>query len=108
MYIRFLRMAFQFVLFNLIIVGSVLMPINYTSGNKEAGVTSLSVSNIPTDNIKILWAHVICTYIVSISWMFLLYKNYYVYMKLHKEYLIKKVNSNDISVRTVMISRIPA
>ncbi|CAJ0626983.1 5568_t:CDS:10 [Entrophospora sp. SA101] len=110
MYIRFLRMAFQFLLFNSLLVGPILLPINYTasasSTEERNNVDIFSVKNIKFD-LNRLWAHMICTYIVSISWMYLLYKNYYSYMKLHKEYLLKKVDSGDISVRTVMISRIP-
>nr|CAG8540288.1 12156_t:CDS:2 [Entrophospora candida] len=110
MYIRFLRMAFHFLLFNSLLVGPILLPINYTasasSTEERNNVDIFSVKNIKFD-LNRLWAHMICTYIVSISWMYLLYKNYYSYMKLHKEYLLKKVDSGDISVRTVMISRIP-
>ncbi|CAG8620765.1 2029_t:CDS:2 [Funneliformis mosseae] len=112
MYIRFLRMAFQFVLLNALTVGLILMPIHYTYNNKDGdkkeddGVTRLSVSNISSDDINILWAHAVCTYIVSISWMFLSYKNYYDYMNLHRQHLMDQVSDGSISVRTVMVSRI--
>ncbi|GET04270.1 DUF221-domain-containing protein [Rhizophagus clarus] len=108
MHIKFLKMAFQFVLFNAVIVGSILMPINYTASNiREKEVPRLSLSNIDPLNITILWAHVVCTYIVSISWMYLLYINYYEYMKLHQQHLLNKVLNGSITERTVMISRIP-
>src|SRR5256885_11994095 len=44
---------------------------------------------------------------VSISWMYLLYKNYYDYMKLHRQSLIDRVLNGSITERTVIISRIP-
>jgi hypothetical protein len=74
MHIRFLKMAFQFVLFNAITIGSILLPINYTSSDREKEVPKLSISNLDPSNNTILWAHVVCTYIVSISWMYLSYK----------------------------------
>ncbi|CAI2186337.1 2197_t:CDS:2 [Funneliformis geosporum] len=119
MYIRFLRMAFQFILLNALTVGLILLPIHYTANNKgatktengndkvEDGITRLSVSNIPSDNTNILWAHAVCTYIVSISWMYLSYKNYYDYMNLHRQHLMNQVSDGSISARTVMVSRIP-
>ncbi|RIA99659.1 hypothetical protein C1645_173315 [Glomus cerebriforme] len=107
MYIRFLKMAFQFVLFNAIIVGSILLPINYLGTSIEEEVPRFSLSNINPSDTNILWAHVLCTFIVSISWMYLLYKNYYDYMKLHRQHLMDKVLSGSITERTVIISRIP-
>ncbi|RHZ46526.1 hypothetical protein Glove_615g10 [Diversispora epigaea] len=107
MYIRFLWMAFQFLLFNTIIVGSILLPINYYGGGDEKGVTIFSMNNIPIHIIEPLWAHAICTYFVSLSWMYLLYKNYYDYMKMFEQHLLNRVVNDPITARTVMISRIP-
>ncbi|CAG8838540.1 35517_t:CDS:1, partial [Racocetra persica] len=107
MYIRFLRMSFQFLLFNAIIVGLILMPINYLAGGSGDGVEIFSINNIPVSKLQPLWAHMICTYLVSISWMYLSYKNYYDYMILHRDHLLKKVNNDSITARTVMVSRLP-
>ncbi|CAG8723102.1 5542_t:CDS:2 [Cetraspora pellucida] len=107
MYIRFLRMAFQFLLFNSIIVGLILMPTNYFAGGFADGVEVLSINNIPVNKTQPLWAHMICTYIVSISWMYLSYKNYYHYMTLHRQHLLNKVETDSITARTVMVSRLP-
>ncbi|CAG8571027.1 5781_t:CDS:10 [Diversispora eburnea] len=106
-YIRFLWMAFQFLVFNTIIVGSILLPINYYGGGNETGVTIFSMNNIPIEVTEPLWAHAICTYFVSISWMYLLYKNYYDYMKMFEQHLLNRVVNDPITARTVMISRIP-
>ncbi|CAG8454248.1 2577_t:CDS:2, partial [Cetraspora pellucida] len=107
MYIRFLRMAFQFLLFNSIVVGLILMPTNYFAGGFGDGVEVLSINNIPVNKTQPLWAHMICTYIVSISWMYLSYKNYYHYMTLHRQQLLNKVDTDSITARTVMVSRLP-
>ncbi|CAG8646359.1 22709_t:CDS:2, partial [Gigaspora margarita] len=107
MYIRFLRMSFQFVLFNAFVVGIILAPTNYFAGGTSDGVEALSINNIPQNKTKTLWAHMICTYIVSFSWMYLLYKNYYDYMILHRDHLLKKVETDSITARTVMVSRLP-
>ncbi|CAG8445383.1 6443_t:CDS:2 [Dentiscutata heterogama] len=107
MYIRFLRMSFQFILFNVFVVGIILIPTNYFAGGTSDGVEVLSINNIPVNKTQPLWAHMICTYIVSFSWMYLLYKNYYDYMILHREHLLKKVVTDSVTARTVMVSRLP-
>ncbi|CAG8639499.1 14330_t:CDS:2, partial [Acaulospora morrowiae] len=107
MYIRFLKMAFQFLLFNVLIVGPILLPINYYAGGTNEGVAGLSISNIPSGIKDPLWAHTICTYLVSLSWMYLLYKNYCDYIDMFRQHLLNRVKNDPITARTVMVSRIP-
>ncbi|CAG8516878.1 8128_t:CDS:2 [Ambispora gerdemannii] len=107
MYLRFLTMALKFLVFNVVVVCSILMPINYFGKGEEKGVQVFSVNNLTQNNYKYLWAHMICTYFVSISWMYFLYISYWDYMMMRKEYLMNKAKRGSVSARTVMVSRIP-
>ncbi|KAG9304947.1 hypothetical protein G9A89_003116 [Geosiphon pyriformis] len=107
MYIRFLGMALKFLLFNVVVVCSILMPINYFGKGEEKGVQVFSVNNLSSDNYEHLWAHMICTYIVSLSWMYLLYINYWDYMMMRRDHFMNKARSGSVSARTIMVSRIP-
>ncbi|CAG8560444.1 5210_t:CDS:2 [Paraglomus brasilianum] len=107
MYIRFLRMAVVFLAFNVVIVGAILLPLNYYGGADMKGVQALSINNIAGTNENYLWAHAVCTYIISVSWMYLLYHNYFDFVKMRKEHYKQKVISGSVSIRTVMVSRIP-
>ncbi|CAG8560685.1 1315_t:CDS:2 [Paraglomus occultum] len=107
MYIRFLRMAVIFLAFNVVVVGAILLPLNYYGGADMQGVEVLSINNVAGVNGNYLWAHAICTYIISVSWMYLLYQNYFDFVRMRKEHYKNKVTSGSVSVRTVMVSRIP-
>ncbi|CAG8630693.1 13167_t:CDS:2, partial [Ambispora leptoticha] len=107
MYLRFLNMALKFLLLNVVVVCSILMPINYFGKGEEKGVQVFSVNNLSNSHYVSLWAHMICTYVVSISWMYLLFVNYWDYMMMRKDHFLNKAKRGSVSARTVMVSRIP-
>ncbi|KAI7819350.1 hypothetical protein BC939DRAFT_267215 [Gamsiella multidivaricata] len=107
MYLRFLKMCLQFCIFNGFVVGIILLPIHYTAGGKQTEVPRLSISNVPT-NSNLLWAHVFLTYLITISWMFLLFKNYWQWMDLRREYTLQRIRQGEIAERSIFISRLPS
>lgn len=107
MFLRFLKMCLQFAIFNGIIVGIILLPIHYTASDTEKEVTRFAIINVPEDS-NVLWAHVFLTYLVSISWMFLLFKNYWQWMDLRREYTLQRIRQGEIAERSIFISRLPS
>ncbi|KAF9437672.1 hypothetical protein BGZ76_011652 [Entomortierella beljakovae] len=107
MFLRFLKMCLQFCIFNSIILGIILLPIHYTGGNSLSELPRMSIANV-TDKSNVLWAHVILTYMVSISWMFLLLKNYWQWMDLRREYTLQRIREGEIAERSVFVSRLPS
>ncbi|KAF9922536.1 hypothetical protein FBU30_007339, partial [Linnemannia zychae] len=112
MFLRFLRMCLQFCVFNGIIIGIILLPIHYTAGggpNQEVQreVQRFSILNVPDDS-NLLWTHVFLTYLASISWMFLLFKNYWQWMDLRREYTLQRIRQGEIAERSIFISRLPS
>ncbi|KAG0210463.1 hypothetical protein BGX28_009273 [Mortierella sp. GBA30] len=107
MFLRFLRMCLHFCLFNAFVVGVILLPIHYygTKGLEE--VPRFSISNIQDDS-NVLWAHVFLTYVVTVSWMFLLFKNYWQWMDLRREYTLQRIRQGEIAERSIFISRLPS
>ncbi|KAG0320629.1 hypothetical protein BGZ99_004401 [Dissophora globulifera] len=106
MFLRFLKMCLQFCVFNAIVVGVILLPIHYTGGNDMSEVPRMSIANIKNDS-NVLWAHVILTYVVTLSWMFLLFKNYWQWMDLRREYTLQRIRQGEIAERSIFISRLP-
>ncbi|KAF9977907.1 hypothetical protein BGZ73_004503 [Actinomortierella ambigua] len=107
MFLRFLKMCLQFCLFNAIVVGTILLPIHYYGGGTQSEVLRLSVANIENDS-NILWAHVFMAYVVTGSWMFLLFKNYWQWMDLRREYTLYRIHQGEIAERSVFVSRLPS
>ena len=106
MFLRFLKMCLQFCVFNAIIVGTFLLPIHYNSDGGFKEVNRMTISNVPA-NSDLLWAHVFLTYLVTISWMFLLFKNYWQWMDLRREYTLQRIRQGEIAERSIFISRLP-
>ncbi|KAF9159095.1 hypothetical protein DFQ26_006920 [Actinomortierella ambigua] len=107
MFLRFLKMCLQFCLFNAIVVGTILLPIHYYGGGGQSEVLRLSVANIENDS-NILWTHVFMAYVVTGSWMFLLFKNYWQWMDLRREYTLYRIHQGEIAERSVFVSRLPS
>ncbi|ORZ11755.1 hypothetical protein BCR41DRAFT_356884 [Lobosporangium transversale] len=53
-------------------------------------------------------AHVFLTYVISLSWMFLLFKNYWQWMDLRREYTLQRIRHGEIAERSIFISRLPS
>ncbi|KAI8606369.1 hypothetical protein EDD21DRAFT_298251, partial [Dissophora ornata] len=106
MFLRFLKMCLQFCVFNALVVGIILLPIHYTGGNGLSEVPRMSIANI-IDGSDVLWSHVILTYVVTLSWMFLLFKNYWQWMDLRREYTLQRIRQGEIAERSIFISRLP-
>ncbi|KAF9958105.1 hypothetical protein BGZ65_001671, partial [Modicella reniformis] len=107
MFLRFIRMCFHFCLFNGLVVGIILLPIHYSGGGNEVEVPRMSIANVK-NNSDTLWAHVMLTYLVTVSWMFLLFKNYWQWMDLRREYTLERIREGEIAERSVFISRLPS
>ncbi|KAG0278849.1 hypothetical protein BGZ95_002955, partial [Linnemannia exigua] len=107
MFLRFLKMCLQFCIFNGIIIGIILLPIHYTAGGDSQEVQRFSILNVLEDS-NLLWAHVFLTYLASISWMFLLFKNYWQWMDLRREYTLQRIRQGEIAERSIFISRLPS
>ncbi|KAK3821124.1 MAG: hypothetical protein J3Q66DRAFT_279930, partial [Benniella sp.] len=108
MFLRFLRMCLHFCLFIGIIAGVILFPIHYTGKSGLTEVERMSIANIDNDDSNILWTHVVLTYVVTISWMFLLFKNYWQWMDLRREYTLQRIRQGEIAERSIFISRLPS
>ncbi|KAF9950292.1 hypothetical protein BGZ72_008038 [Mortierella alpina] len=107
MFLRFLKMCLQFCIFNAIIVGTILLPIHYFGDKNFQEVPRFSILNIQDDS-NLLWAHVLLTYVVTVSWMFLLFKNYWQWMDLRREYTLQRIRQGEIAERSIFISRLPS
>ncbi|KAF9948146.1 hypothetical protein BGZ72_009909 [Mortierella alpina] len=107
MFLRFLRMCLQFCIFNGIVVGCILLPIHYHAGGTLTEVPRMSIMNVPNES-HLLWAHVFLTYLITVSWMFLLFKNYWQWMDLRREYTLQRIRQGEIAERSVFISRLPS
>ncbi|KAF9178756.1 hypothetical protein BGZ51_007521 [Haplosporangium sp. Z 767] len=107
MFLRFLKMCLQFCIFNGVLGGIILLPIHYTASDLTTEVRKFSIQNVPPDS-NTLWAHVFLTYMVTISWMFLLFKNYWQWMDLRREYTLQRIRQGEIAERSVFISRLPS
>ncbi|KAF9914146.1 hypothetical protein BX616_008877 [Lobosporangium transversale] len=107
MYLRFLRMCFHFCVFNGIVAGGILLPIHYFAGGTLTEVARMSITNVPRDT-NLFWAHVFLTYVISLSWMFLLFKNYWQWMDLRREYTLQRIRHGEIAERSIFISRLPS
>ncbi|KAF9981872.1 hypothetical protein BGZ75_006774 [Mortierella antarctica] len=107
MFLRFLKMCLQFCIFNAIIVGIILLPIHYFGDKNFVEVPRFSILNIQDDS-NLLWAHVLLTYVVTVSWMFLLFKNYWQWMDLRREYTLQRIRQGEIAERSIFVSRLPS
>ncbi|KAF9905976.1 hypothetical protein EC991_001135 [Linnemannia zychae] len=107
MFLRFLKMCLQFCIFNGIIAGIILLPIHYTAGGESQEVQRFSILNV-LEGSNLLWAHVFLVYLASISWMFLLFKNYWQWMDLRREYTLQRIRQGEIAERSIFISRLPS
>ncbi|KAF9190128.1 hypothetical protein BGZ51_008917 [Haplosporangium sp. Z 767] len=107
MFLRFLKMCLQFCIVNAVIIGAILLPLHYNAGGTESEVQRMSIINVP-DESQLLWAHVFLTYFISISWMFLLFKNYWQWMDLRREYTLQRIRQGEIAERSIFISRLPS
>ncbi|KAG0341312.1 hypothetical protein BG000_009552 [Podila horticola] len=107
MFLRFLKMCLQFCVFNAVVVGTILLPIHYTAGTEYSEVPRMSILNVSSDS-NVLWAHVFLTYLVTVSWMFLLFKNYWQWMDLRREYTLQRIRQGEIAERSIFISRLPS
>ncbi|KAG0038482.1 hypothetical protein BGZ82_000101 [Podila clonocystis] len=107
MFLRFLKMCLQFCVFNAVVVGTILLPIHYTAGTEYSEVPRMSILNVASDS-NVLWAHVFLTYLVTVSWMFLLFKNYWQWMDLRREYTLQRIRQGEIAERSIFISRLPS
>ncbi|KAK9702031.1 hypothetical protein K7432_011434, partial [Basidiobolus ranarum] len=107
MYIRYLKMAFQLMLFSSIIIGAIVLPLNFFA--KEASldqIEKVSMANIP-DGSKMLWVHWIMTHFFSFYALYLLYKNSKDQAYLRILYLQTQARKGCIHTRTVMVTHIP-
>ncbi|KAF9169545.1 hypothetical protein BGX21_010296 [Mortierella sp. AD011] len=107
MFLRFLKMCLQFCVFNAIVLGIILLPIHYTGAGGLSEVPRFSIANV-SDDSDVLWAHVVLTYVVTISWTFLLFKNYWQWMDLRREYTLQRIRQGEIAERSIFISRLPS
>ncbi|RUP46576.1 late exocytosis, associated with Golgi transport-domain-containing protein, partial [Jimgerdemannia flammicorona] len=128
MYLRFLKMAVHFLLLNGIIVCCALLPIHWYaqpppaewydgSPNSNQSVildqmrsnstlAYLNVSNVP-EGSNLLWAHLVMCYVITISWLWLLFTNYWDYMNMFRIYMSRLAQRGDKVTRTVMVSHVP-
>ncbi|KAF9426463.1 hypothetical protein BGZ94_006490 [Podila epigama] len=107
MFLRFLKMCLQFCIFNAIVVGTILLPIHYTASEAYSELPRMSILNVP-NNSNVLWAHVFLSYLVTVSWMFLIFKNYWQWMDLRREYTLQRIRQGEIAERSIFISRLPS
>ncbi|KAF9388213.1 hypothetical protein CPB97_001441 [Podila verticillata] len=107
MFLRFLKMCLQFCVFNAVVVGTILLPIHYTASEVYSEVPRMSILNVPNDS-NVLWAHVFLTYLVTVTWMFLLFKNYWQWMDLRREYTLQRIRQGEIAERSIFVSRLPS
>ncbi|KAG0345874.1 hypothetical protein BG004_002866 [Podila humilis] len=107
MFLRFIKMCLQFCVFNAIVVGTILLPIHYTAKGEYTELSRMSILNVPNDS-NVLWAHVFLTYLVTVSWMFLIFKNYWQWMDLRREYTLQRIRQGEIAERSIFISRLPS
>jgi hypothetical protein len=101
-------MCLHFCLFIGTIASIILLPIHYTGKSGLGEVERMSIANIDNDDSNILWTHVALTYVVTISWMFLLFKNYWQWMDLRREYTLQRIRQGEIAERSIFISRLPS
>ncbi|RUS19906.1 hypothetical protein BC937DRAFT_86498 [Endogone sp. FLAS-F59071] len=131
MYLRFLKMAMHFLLFNGVIVCCILMPIHWYAhpsptqwydGNgylpnttsqsfleqiqSNSTLNYLNIGNVP-DSSNLLWAHFVMSYVVTLSWLWLLYTNYWDYMNMFRIYMSRLAARGDKVTRTVMVQSVP-
>ncbi|KAK9765223.1 hypothetical protein K7432_006621 [Basidiobolus ranarum] len=107
MYIRFLNMAFQLLLFTVLTVGAILMPLNFFAQQAIlVDVEKMSIGNIP-DGSNMLWVHWLLTYFFSISTLYLLFKNTRDYIEMRTVYLQNQARKGCIHARTVIVTHIP-
>ncbi|GAB5589137.1 hypothetical protein Unana1_04037 [Umbelopsis nana] len=71
-----------------------------------ATLTHLNVANV-TDSSGWLWAHCLLTYFVSLTWLWLLYTNYWRYLDLFKAEMALRIVKGDITARTVIVHNVP-
>ncbi|KAK9767175.1 hypothetical protein K7432_003205 [Basidiobolus ranarum] len=107
MYIRFLEMAFQLLLFTLLTVGAILMPLNFFAQQTMlVDVDKISIGNIPNGS-SMFWIHWLLTYFFSASTLYLLLKNTQEYIEMRTLYLQNQARKGCVHTRTVIVTHIP-
>ncbi|KAK9707714.1 hypothetical protein K7432_010033 [Basidiobolus ranarum] len=107
MYIRYLKMAFQLMLFSSIIIGAIILPLNFFAQETSLDqIEKVSIGNVP-DGSKMLWVHWIMTHFFSFYTLYLLYKNSKDQAYLRILYLQAQARKGCIHTRTIMVTHVP-
>lgn len=121
-FIRFIRaMIIVFVPLMVIIV-TVLLPINYNGGRAGhsyvvagqrrpstiTGLDTLSMQNVAPTQTDRYWAHLVCA-ILAISWtLYRIYREKLHYIEIRQQFLLSPEHRLKASARTVLITNIPS
>lgn len=90
----------------------ILLPLHWMSEhtrfdmNDTKTLTHLNVANVPNSSAW-LWAHCLLTYFISLTWLWLLYTNYWRYLDLFRAQMALRIVKGDISARTVIVHNVP-
>ncbi|KAI8575369.1 hypothetical protein K450DRAFT_215831 [Umbelopsis ramanniana AG] len=112
MYLQFLSMCIHFLILACVCVLPILLPLHWMSQlttfdiNETITLTHLNVANVP-DASAWLWAHCLLTHFVSLTWLWLLYTNYWRYLELFRAQMALRIVKGDITARTVMVHNVP-
>ena len=105
-YLRQLKMCFNFMLILCCTVLPIIAPINaVNSTDNWYQITRFSLSSL--NSKRWLWAPTAGMWIMSISWMVIVFRNYHWFVARRRDHFISKVAEGSVSSRTVMVTDIP-
>lgn len=105
-YLRQLKMCFNFMLFLCCTVLPIIAPINaVNSTDSWYQITRFSLSSL--NSKRWLWAPTAGMWIMSIAWMVIIFRNYHWFVARRRDHFVSKVAEGSVSSRTVMVTYIP-
>ncbi|KAL9014700.1 MAG: hypothetical protein Q9173_000649 [Seirophora scorigena] len=122
-FIRFLRAILVIFLPLMVILVTVLLPINYNQGKGNTfhttsdgkrvrwnvvGLDTLSWQNVDTDKTSRFWAHLVCAILV-ISWaVYRIYREKVKFIDVRQRFLTSPEHRLKASARTILVTNIPS
>ncbi|CAG8601306.1 4076_t:CDS:2, partial [Gigaspora rosea] len=93
-----------FTAFSVIGIG-VILPLNHVGQSNQPGLESFTIGNI--NDTKRLYAHVIACYLFTAAILYMMYHEYYTYIRLRHEYLTTPEHRISARATTILILGIP-